>query len=202
MPKSLPAPGVDPTALRQRWRGAPSTLRTKRNRSPGEERSTHNQTSDRNPNSRSIKSSEVQKGGIYPQIRETRAYRLGNVAKPGNPLLRSPQRRLNLVQRQCCLRGPRGAAQHPSGSERLEPPGRRLVLRRGWRGNPEQARVGGALGRWCSVTVCLADLFRRHCIAALLAGLHRRRPALERGSQLAPAAPAGRDQARKQNSRR
>jgi len=41
----------------------------------------------------------------------------------------------------------------------LEPPGRRLVLRRGWRGNPEQARVRGALGRWCSVTVSLADLF-------------------------------------------
>ena len=33
------------------------------------------------------------------------------------------------------------------------------MLRRGWRGNPEQARAGGALGRWCSVTVSLADLF-------------------------------------------
>jgi len=56
-----------------------------------------------------------------------------------------------------CLRRPRDAAEHPSGSERLERPGCRLVLRRGWRGNPEQARVGEAEGRWSSVTVSLAD---------------------------------------------
>ena len=65
---------------------------------------------------------------------------------------------MNLLQRQCCLWRPRGAAEHLSGSERLEPPGRRPVLRRGWRGNPEQARAGGAVGRWSSVTVSLADL--------------------------------------------
>ena len=118
-----------------------------------------NQARDRNPNSRSIKSSEGQKGGIYPRIRETRAYCFGNVAKSGNSLLRSPQRRLTLLHRLACLRRPRGAAEHPSGSERLEPPGRRLVLRRGWRGNPEQARAGGAVSRWCSATVSLADLF-------------------------------------------
>lgn len=100
------------------------------------------------------------KGGIYPRIRETRAYRFGNVAKSGNSLLRSPQRPLSfLLGPRCCLRRPRGAAEHPSGSERLEPPGRRLMLCRGWRENPEQARVGGAEGRWSSVTVSLADRF-------------------------------------------
>jgi hypothetical protein len=148
-PRNLPAQGVDPTVLRPHGRSAPSTSTTKRNRIAETECLAHYQARDRNPSSRSTKSSEVQKGGIYPQIRETRAYCLGNVAKSGNSLLRSPQRRLPLLHRLACLRRPRGAAEHPSGSERLEPPGRRLVLRQGWRGNPEQARVGGVVGCWC-----------------------------------------------------
>ena len=56
---------------------------------------------------------------IYPRIRETRDYCFENVKKSGNSLFRSPQRCLIFpLHRLACLRRPRGAAEHPSGSER------------------------------------------------------------------------------------
>ena len=56
---------------------------------------------------------------IYPRIRETRDYCFENVEKSGNSLFRSPQRCLIFpLHRLACLRRPRGAAEHPSGSER------------------------------------------------------------------------------------
>jgi hypothetical protein len=56
---------------------------------------------------------------IYPRIRETRYYCFENAEKSGNSLFRSPQRCLIfLLHRLACLRWPRGAAEHPSGSER------------------------------------------------------------------------------------
>jgi len=55
---------------------------------------------------------------IYPRTRKIRAYCFGNVEKSGNSLFRSPQRCLIfLLHRLACLKRPRGAAEHASGSE-------------------------------------------------------------------------------------
>ena len=162
-----------------------------------------NQARDRDPHSRSIKSSEVKKrGDIPPNTRNARVLlrKCRKFWKFTSPITSTSADLL--LQRLACLRRPRGAAEHPSGSKLLEPPGRRPVLRRGWRGNPEQARAGGVMGPWSSVTVSLADLSAGIALLPCLPAFTGAGQEGGKGSQLTPAAPADPDQGRKPNSRR